>query len=134
MIGRSLNERFGPRPLSRERGVALVEERLAKDGAAIVQVRAQDPRMVACLIVRADRAAVRLCRELGLAMEPGGEGVVGLLGADVARIFTRLGPSQVAWLGVPCGARETKVLLMSGGVSLYSVDATDGKVVVTPVA
>lgn len=135
MIGKSLRERYDRLlPLTGERAVAIVEERLATQGPALIQVRAQDPRMIACLIVRADRIAVRACRELGLAMRLGGTGVVGLLGADAARCFAPLPTIGPAWLEAPCGPRETKVLLVARGIALLSVEAVDGKVRVTAVA
>ena len=134
MIGRSLRERYeGAAPLTGERAVALLKERLATDAAALVQVRAQDARMIACLIVRADAIAVRLCREIGLAMTLGGTGIVGLMGADAARIFSQLPAHQREWLDTPCGPRETKVLLVARGIALLSLETHEGKVVVTAV-
>jgi hypothetical protein len=87
--------------------------------------------MVACLVVRADAPAVRLCKELGFAMTPGGTGVFGLLGRDAARKFAHLSQASREWLEVPCGARETKVLLVSGGgTALLQLTTVDGKVTV----
>ena len=135
MIGKPLSERYAIdlRPLADDRAVAIVRERLAEDAAALVQVRAQDARMIACLFVRADATAVRLCRELGLALTPGGTGVVGLLGADVARLFAGRADHRRAGLETPCGARETKVLLVAGGIAKVSIETKDGKVAVTAV-
>ena len=110
-----------------------MRERLAEDAPALVQVRAKDARMIACLIVRADAPTVTLCRELGLEMTLGGSGVVGLIGTDAARLFPRLSASQRTWLGAPCGARETKVLLVAGGIALVSLETNEGKVSVTAV-
>ncbi len=117
--------------MSAERAVAILGERLGQDGAAIVAVRARDPRMVACVIVGADPAAVRLCGELGLEMRKGGHGVVGLLGEDAARLLPRLDMAQRQWLLRPCGLRETKVLLVAGGLGLLSVETRDGAVTIT---
>lgn len=134
MIGKPLSERYGHGvSLAGEAAVAIVKERLGPDGAALVQVRAKDARMIACLVVRADSAGVRLCRELGLEMKPGGTGVVGLIGCDAARLLARLPAHQKRWLQTPCGPRETKVLLVAGGIALVSVEAGDNGVVVTPV-
>ena len=133
MIGKSLSERYGIdlQPLADDRAVAIVLQRLDEDAAPLVKVRAQDPRMIACLFVRADAKAVRLCRELGLALTPGGTGVLGLLGADVARLFSGLTEPRRAWLETPCGARETKVLLIAGGIAMVSIETREGKVTVT---
>jgi hypothetical protein len=136
VIGKPLSQRYGIalHPLAAEEAAAIVRERLAEDGAALVQVRARDPRMIACLFVRADATAVRLCRELGLEMKLGGSGVLGVLGADVARLFADLVASRRTWLETPCGDRETKVLLVAGGIAMLSIEVSDGKAVVTPVA
>jgi hypothetical protein len=135
VIGKPLSQRYGIalHPLAGDEAAAIVRERLAEDGAALVQVRARDAKMIACLFVRADATAVRLCRELGLEMKLGGSGVLGVLGSDVARLFSQLAPSRRAWLETPCGGRETKVLLIAGGVAMLSIEVSDGKVAVTPV-
>jgi hypothetical protein len=104
---------------------------LASQAAHLVQVRAQDPRMIAVLVVRADPPSVRLCRELGFDVKKGGTGVFGLLGVDAARLFPQLPPHQQTWLETPCGPRETKVLLVAGGTALVSIETSEGKVVVT---
>ncbi len=136
MIGKPLSQRYGIalHPLAGDEAAAIVRERLAEDGAALVQVRARDAKMIACLFVRADANAVRLCRELGLEMKLGGSGVLGILGSDVARLFSELAAPRRAWLETPCGARETKVLLIAGGIAMVSIEVGDGTVVVTPVA
>ena len=137
MIGKPLSQRYAIelRALGGDEAVAIVREQLAEDGAALVQVRAQGAKMIACLFVRADATAVRLCRELGLEMKLGGNGVLGLAGADAARMFSQLAAARRAWLETPCGARETKVLLVAGGgVALLSVETAEGKVVITPFA
>jgi hypothetical protein len=134
MIGKPLSERTGLGPLKPDRAVAILTENLQANAAALVQVRAQDPRMVACLVVRAGKAAVRLCLELGLAMRPGGTGVVGFMGSDAARLFPGLTEAQKAWLKAPCGPRETKVLLLAGGIGLLSLETKAGQVVVMPAA
>jgi hypothetical protein len=136
MIGKPLSERYGIdlRPLDEDHAVAIVRERLREDGASLVQVRARDARMIACLFVRADPTAVRLCRELGLELTLGGTGVVGLLGADAARLFANLAEHRRAWLEAPSGPRETKVLLVAGGIAMLSIETNDGKVVVAAVS
>lgn len=135
MIGRPLSQRYGIalQPLAGDEAAAIVRERLAEDGAALVQVRARDARMIACLFVRADATAVQLCHELGLEMKLGGSGVLGVLGSDAARLFARLAPARRAWLETPCGERETKILLIARGIAMLSIDVHDGKVTVTPV-
>lgn len=135
MIGKRLSERYGHGPaLPDDRAIALLRERLGPDAAALVQVRAQGAQMIACLVVRADQAAVRLCRELGLEMRPGGTAVFGLAGPDAARTFHRLPAGQRSWLATPCAPRETKVLLVAGGgIALLSVEARAGEVAVTAV-
>lgn len=135
MIGKPLSQRYGISlgPLPGDEAAAVVRERLAEDGAALVQVRSRDPKMIACLFVRADANAVRLCRELGLEMTPGGSGVLGMLGSDAARLFSELAPARRAWLETPCEPRETKVLLVAGGVAMVSIHVSEGKVTVTPV-
>ncbi len=140
MIGKPLSERYRVaerielRPLDGERAVAILRERLGIDAASIVQVRARDAKMVACVFVEGDAAAVSLCRELGLELAPRGSGVVGLLGSDAARLFAELAPERRAWLEAPSGARETKVLLIAGGIAMLSVETKDGKVAITHVA
>ncbi len=95
----------------------------------------QDPGMIACLFVEADKAVVRLCRTLGFELKPGGTGVFGLQGDDVARLFAGLlTPTQREAASQPCGPRETKVLLLAGGVALLSVDAEAGRVDVRAIA
>lgn len=130
MIGKSLRERYAQRALSEDEAVVLVHEMLASHAKPIVEVRAQDARMIACLVVRANEATVRACRTLGFDMKLGGTGVFGLLGADAARLFAELSAAQRTWIEKPCGPRETKVLLLAGGVATLSIEASDGKVVV----
>jgi hypothetical protein len=133
MIGKSLSERHGRGLLPDDRALAIVNEVLASHAAPIVQVRAQGARMIACLIVRADEPAVRFCKALGFEMKLEGTGVLGLLGTDAARFFAHLSAHQRAWLETPCGARETKVVLIAGGTALLSLETEAGKVTVTPV-
>jgi hypothetical protein len=132
MIGKSLRERHTLGAIEGERAVAVLTQMLASQAAHLVQVRAQDARMVACLIVRADEASVRLCRALGFRLKRGGTGVFGLLGDDAARL---LGPltEHREWLETPCGPRETKVVLIAGGIALLSIETNDGKAVITAV-
>lgn len=133
MIGRSLRERYAFPALSDDRAVAILHEMLASHAAALVQVRAQDARMIACLIVRANAETVQMCRALGFRMTLGATGVFGLLGADAARLFAEIPTHQRTWLDTPCGPRETKVLLVAGGAALLSLETNAGKVVVTAV-
>lgn len=102
-------------------------------GRHLVDIRAQDPSMIAVLFVKADKQAVKLCRELDMSLEPGATAAMGLLGEDAARLFPTLPESERAWLREPCAARETKVLLISGGRALLSLTIADGKVTVTAV-
>lgn len=133
MIGKSLRERHTLGVLSEERAVAVLKEMLASQATRLVQVRAQDPRMIACLVVRADPPSIRLCRTLGFDVKRGGSGVFGLLGDDAARLFTDLPAHQRSWLEAPCGPRETKVLLVASGTALLSVETNEGKVSITAV-
>ena len=132
MIGKSLRERHEVGTLDGDRAVAIVTEMLASHAKHLVQVRAQDARMIACLVAVADEASVRLCRTLGFDLKLGGSGVFGLLGADAARLFPGLGAHQRTWLETPCGPRETKVLLIAGGTALLSIETNEGKVVISP--
>lgn len=131
MIGKSLSERYELGPLPAERAIATLRQELGAHAKPLVEVRASDARMVACFVVRADKRAVRLCRSLGLEIAPGATAVFGLLGADAARLFADLGEPGRRWLEAPCGPRETKVLLVDGGVALLSLDASGGKVAIT---
>lgn len=133
MIGKSLRERYTLGPLDERRAVAILNEALSSQAANLVEIRAQDPRMIACLVVRADSRAVRLCRELGFQLRPEGTGAFGLLGDDAARLFPDLPAHQRTWLATPCGPRETKVLLVAGGTALLALEARDGKVSVSAV-
>ena len=132
MIGKSLRERHGLGALPSERAIALMNEVLDAQAPHLVEVRMHDARMIACVVVRADAATLRFCHELGFAVKEGGTGVFGLLGADAARLFVHLPIAHRAWLEVPCGARETKVMLISGGTALLSLETIHGKVTVTP--
>lgn len=125
MIGQSLNDRFVLGHLPEDRAISVLREIMPAQAAHLVAVRAQDARMIAILFVRADKLTVRICKELGLTLEPGATGVMGLLGEDAARLFPDLPEHERAWLRVPCGARETKVLLVAGGRAMLSL-ATSG--------
>ena len=133
MIGKSLNERYTVGALTPERAQVVLREMLTSQAAHLVQVRSQDARMIACLVVRADQASVRLCRSLGVEVRHGGTGVFGLLGEDAARLFPQLPSHQRAWLEVGCGPRETKVLLIAGGLAVLSLETREGKVTVAAV-
>lgn len=131
MIGKSLRERWELGRLDADEAVALLKRMLAAHAKPLVEVRQRDARMVACLVAGADKPTLRLCRELGFTMRPGGAGVFGVLGADAARLFPALPEPERAWLEAPSGPRETKVLLVAGGIALLSLEAKDGAVTVT---
>ncbi len=131
MIGKSRNDRFVLGSIPEERAVAILREVLGAQAAHLVEVRAQDPRMIGVLFVRADKLTVRVCKELGLAIEPGATGVLGLLGEDAVRLFPDLPEHERAWLRVPCGTRETKVLLIAGGRALLSIETNGAAVTIT---
>lgn len=126
MIGKTLRERYELGALPADRAIAILKEALDAHAKPLVEVRAKGPRMVACLIVRADDATLRTCRQLGLRIKPGGTAVFGLLGHDVVRLFPTLSETQLRWLEQPCGARETKVLLLAGGTAVLSLETHDG--------
>jgi hypothetical protein len=129
MIGKSLRERPELAALPPERALATLTDVLASHARELVEVRAADARMIACVVARADKAGVRLCKALGFRLRPGGTGVFGLLGADATRLLANPTPEQRAWLETPCGPRQTKVLLVSeGGLALLSIEANAGKV------
>lgn len=134
MIGKSLNERFALGQLDGGRAALVLERALATMAKPLVEVRARGPKMVACLVVDADKLAVRLCRDLGFDLKRGATAVFGLDGADAARLFTDLSEAQRAWLAEPCGPRETKVLLVARGLALLTLTAEDGKVSVRSAA
>lgn len=133
MIGKSLQERHGLGALEADRAVAILTDVLARHAKPIVDVRANGPRMIACVVADADEANVRLCRRLGFELRSGGVGVFGVVGEDAVRLFPNLSATQSAWLTEPCAARETKVLLLAGGsTALLSLDANEGKLTITP--
>jgi len=134
MIGKSLSERYTLGSLAPDEAVALLKEQLGARGKDLVEVRARDARMIACLVARADEAAVRFCRSLGFRLSRGGSGVFGLLGTDAARLFGELPEHQRTWLETPCGPHETKVVLVGGGGrALLSIETSDGKVTINAV-
>ncbi len=133
MIGKSLSERWTLGPLDEARAVSILTSVLPAHAEHLVQVRAQDSRMIACLVVNADAPSIRLFRELGFSLKKLGTVVIGLLGPDAARAFSTLPAHQREWLATPCGPRETKVFLVAGGTALLSLETKDGKVVVTAV-
>ena len=132
MIGKSLRERNTLGALAGPRAVAVLTDALAALARQLVQIRAKDARMIACVFVKADKPAVRLCKDLGFQLKSGATAVFGLLGEDAARVLPGLDDSQRTWLDVPCGARETKVFLVAaGGTALLSIETSDGTVSVT---
>jgi hypothetical protein len=128
MLGKSLNARFALAPLAPAHAESLLTQAMAAHAQSIVLVRAQDANMVACVVVRADKLTLRTCRALGLDIKEGKSGVFGLQGADAAHLFEGLRPHQIEWLEAPAEARQTKVLLLSGGFALISLATKDGKV------
>ena len=134
MIGKSLRERHSVGVLAPEQAVATLTSMLASQAEHLVQVRAHDARMIACLVVHADEASVRLCRSLGFQIKRGGTGVFGLLGADLARLLPEVLPHQRTWLETPCSARQTKVLLVATQAALLSLETNAGTVTITAVA
>lgn len=133
MIGKSLRERWTLGALPAERAVTILTEMLATQAEHIVQVRVHDARMIACVVVRADDASIRLFRGLGFRLKRHSTVVIGLLGADAARAFGELPANQREWLDAPCGPRETKVFLVAGGTALLSLETNAGKVAITTV-
>jgi hypothetical protein len=126
MIGKSLSARYTLSPLVPDVAVATLKNSLSSHGKLLVEVRASDPRMLACLILHADEAAVRFCRTLGFRMRPGGSGVFGLSGEDAARIVPGLSKAEQRFVQTPCTERQTKVLLISDGRALLSIDIEEG--------
>ena len=132
MIGKSLTERHEQRPLPAYRAEAILREVLETQARPLVEVRARDARMIACLVVRADKLAVRLCRSLGIDIKPGATAVFGLLGTDAATLFADVAADRRGWLEAPCARRETKILLIAdGGTALLSLETSSGSVAIT---
>ena len=131
MIGKSLHERNMLTALPAERAVAALTAALPPLARSLVQVRAKDERMIACVFVAADKPTVRLCKELGFHLKSGATGVFGLLGEDAVRVLPDLDDARRAWLEAPCGTRETKVFLVAGGTAFLSIETREGKVTVT---
>lgn len=131
MIGKSLSQRHVLGELPAERAVQVLTEMLGSQAAHIVEIRAQEAHMIAIVVVRADEASVRFCRELGFRLKRGSTAVFGLLGTDAARLFAPHSDARGEWLATPCGPRETKVLLVAGGTALLSIETNDGKVAIT---
>lgn len=135
MIGRTLAQRYGQSLFIREdRAVFVVKQALARHAKPLVEVRAHDAAMVACLVLQADAHEIKRCADLGFAVDKGGSGVFGLMGKDVAEVFPEFPPHHKRWLALPCGPRETKVLLLTeGGTALLSIETVQGDVTVTAV-
>ncbi len=126
MIGKSLSARHRLSALAPDVAVAALTQALAVHGKLLVEVRASDPRMLACLVLSADEAAVRFCRSLGFRMRLGGSGVFGMLGDDAARVVPGLSEGEQAFVRAPCGERQTKVLLVAGGRALLTIEVESG--------
>lgn len=133
MIGKSLRDRHALGLVPAASAIAALEAALPSQAALLVEVRARGASMIACLVVAADPATVRLCRTLGFDVKERGTGVFGLTGVDAARLFAHLPADKRAWLEAPCGPRETKVLLLAGGAALLSLETNEGKVTITAV-
>lgn len=131
MIGKSLSERHGRARLADADAIAILRDALATQAENLVGIRAEGAQMIALLVVRADDAAVRLGRTLGLELAKGGTVAFGLAGSDAAGLLRELRPSQRAWLEARCAPRETKVLLVCGGLALLSLEARDGKLTIS---
>ena len=88
MIGKSLSERHRLGALAADRAVAVLTEMLASQAKHLVEVRAQDATMIACLFVRADKLSVRVCRALGFRLKLGASACSMLVGRprNVSRI------------------------------------------------
>ncbi len=130
MIGKSLRQRHALPVLPEARAVATVREVMATHAKDLVLVRAQDARMVACVVVPNDPGALRACETLGLAVKPGYTAVFGVLGGDVARLMPALAKAQLDWLAEPAAVRETKVLVLGegGALALVSLTVESGQV------
>lgn len=133
MIGKSLNERYNLNALSSARAVDILKGALGTQAKPIIEVRAQDARMVACLIVDADERAVRLVRSIGLELKPGATAVFGLFGDDLTSLCPQLSEHQRRWLAEPCRPRETKVFLVAEGLALLSIESSGGEVTLTAI-
>ncbi|MBK6464559.1 MAG: hypothetical protein IPF92_26675 [Myxococcales bacterium] len=134
MIGRSLSDRHGRGRLADADAIAIVRDALPTQAENLVGVRAEGAEMIAFLVVRADDAAVRVGKALGLELAKGSTVTFGLAGADAERLLgatVALRPAQRAWLAAPCAPRETKVLLLCGGLALVSLVIRDGRVVIS---
>lgn len=130
MIGKPLSARYELGAIDPEKAETILRELLATQARHLVEVRARGNGMIACLVTRADESSVRLCKSIGFALKRGGTGVFGLMGDDATRLFRRWSPEERAWLLAPSGARETKVILVAGGLALLSIEARDRKAVV----
>lgn len=128
MIGKSLRERTTFGPLSEKDATRLCKEAMATHAAPIVETRTKDPRMIVCVVVRADALTQRVCKNVGFELKKGTTAVFGVLGEDAAEAFPELGPEHLAWLAAPNEPRETKILLLSGGFALLSLTTESGRV------
>jgi hypothetical protein len=129
VVGKKLSERGVLRPLGDKEAARALNEALREQASLIVSVRAEN--MIAVVVRRADRDAVKLCKHLGFKLTPGASVVFGLSYRDAARVFDQLPAAQREWLETQCRPNETKVLLIAGGTALVSLDVVDGQVIVT---
>lgn len=128
MIGKGLHDRHDLPALEDDLARRRMEEAMVQLGKAIVEVRARDPEMVACVVLRADDAAVRLCKKLGLRIKPAGSAVFGLLGKDAGAVLGSRASARKEWLATPSRATETKVVLVAGGIAFFTIVVEGGRV------
>ena len=124
MIGRSLSERHGvPSMLSASEATTALTAALPTHGQHLVEVRAQD--MIAVVVLDAHAGSQKLLEDIGLSLETGRSAVFGLAGVDAAKTFASL--NQRAWFEAPLGPRETRVVLVTTGLALVSIEVASGK-------
>lgn len=128
MIGKGLHDRHDLPALDGVLARQRMEEAMVQLGKAIVEVRSRDPEMVACVVLRADDAAVRLCKKLGLRIKPSGSAVFGLLGKDAGAVLGTRARARKEWLATPSSAKETKAVLVAGGIAFFTIVVEGGRV------
>ncbi len=124
MIGKPLSQRQGVLTmLSAEEATAALAAALKAQGRHIVEVRAQ--QMVAIVVLDAHPASQKLLEGIGLSLQSGSSAVFGLAGADAANTFASL--NHRGWFEAALGPRETKVVLVTTGLALVSIEIEGGK-------
>lgn len=127
MIGRSLKERHGVLPLlPPDRAREALSSAMPKHGPDLVEVRKQG--LIAVMVLDAHDGSIRLLESIGLQIAPGGSAVFGLAGPDAAEMFPSL--NQRAWFEAPLGPKETRVVLVTAGLALVSIDVEPGGAVI----